>query len=68
MCPPQIKKYFDIGLANGAIGAKLIGAGGGGFIMFIADDKNQLRKVMTENGLKELRFKFDQIGVHVLQH
>ena len=68
MCPPKIKKYFDIGLANGAIGGKLIGAGGGGFIMFIADDKNQLRKVMTENGLKELRFNFDQIGVHVLQH
>ncbi len=67
MCSEEIKSILEKGLKNGATGGKLIGAGGGGFLMFIAHDKNQLRKTMTNCGLRELRFDIDNLGVHVLQ-
>jgi D-glycero-alpha-D-manno-heptose-7-phosphate kinase len=51
---------------NGAIGGKLVGAGGGGFLMFMAKDRTQLRKVMTDTGLEEVRFKFDFEGTKVV--
>ena len=51
---------------NGAIGGKLVGAGGGGFLMFYAEDHMRLRHVMTEAGLKEIRFRFDFEGSKVL--
>ncbi len=67
MCSEEIKSFLEEGLNNGAVGGKLIGAGGGGFLMFVASDKNQLRKKMHECGLRELRFDIDNLGVHVLQ-
>jgi D-glycero-alpha-D-manno-heptose-7-phosphate kinase len=41
MSNPQIDEWYEAGRANGAIGGKLIGAGGGGFLMFYAEDKRQ---------------------------
>ncbi len=67
MCPEKILKFYDIGLKNGAIGGKLVGAGGGGFLLFISNNKTQLRKSMSNLGLKELRFNIDNLGVNVLQ-
>ena len=67
MCSSEIKNFYQIGIENGAIGGKLVGAGGGGFLMFVAHDKVQLRKAMSNIGLKELRFNIDLLGVHVLQ-
>tara|TARA_Y100000589_G_scaffold31786_1_gene26585 strand:+ start:369 stop:1352 length:984 start_codon:yes stop_codon:yes gene_type:complete len=67
MCSEEIKEFHKIGIENGAIGGKLVGAGGGGFLLFITKDKIQLRKSMTKIGLKELRFNIDKLGVHVLQ-
>ena len=67
MCSLEIKKFLETGIKNGALGGKLVGAGGGGFLLFIANDKVQLRKTMTELGLQELRFDIDKLGVHVLQ-
>jgi D-glycero-alpha-D-manno-heptose-7-phosphate kinase len=67
MCSEEIQKFHKIGIENGAIGGKLVGAGGGGFLLFIAQDKIQLRKAMNKIGLKELRFNIDKLGVHVLQ-
>jgi D-glycero-alpha-D-manno-heptose-7-phosphate kinase len=49
-------------MQNGAIGGKLIGAGGGGFLMFYSEDKVNLRKCMRSIGLKEVRFSFDFEG------
>ena len=51
---------------NGAVGGKLIGAGGGGFLMFYADDRNRLRHAMATAGLEEVRFRFDFEGTKVL--
>jgi D-glycero-alpha-D-manno-heptose-7-phosphate kinase len=66
MSNPQIDAWYETGLANGAVGGKLVGAGGGGFLMFLADDRNRLRKAMTRAGLEELRFHFDFEGTKVV--
>ncbi len=62
MSNPQINEWYDLAMANGALGGKLIGAGGGGFLMFYAHDKAQLRHAMRGAGLKEVRFRFDFEG------
>jgi D-glycero-alpha-D-manno-heptose-7-phosphate kinase len=51
---------------SGALGGKLIGAGGGGFLMFYAHDKARLRHAMRGAGLKEVRFKFDFEGTKIV--
>ena len=53
-------------MKNGAIGGKLVGAGGGGFLLFYANDRNKLRKCMKENGLEEVRFNFDYEGTKII--
>ncbi|MBE2215902.1 MAG: galactokinase, partial [Opitutaceae bacterium] len=45
---------------------KLIGAGGGGFLMFYAGDKKRLRLAMRERGLQEVRFRFDFEGTRIV--
>lgn len=62
----KINDWYDIALKNGALGGKLIGAGGGGFLMFYADDNMKLRHAMAHVGLKEVRFKFDFEGSKVV--
>jgi D-glycero-alpha-D-manno-heptose-7-phosphate kinase len=53
-------------LASGASGGKLVGAGGGGFLMFYAKDSEKLRYAMDKIGLEEVRFKFDFEGTKVV--
>jgi D-glycero-alpha-D-manno-heptose-7-phosphate kinase len=53
-------------MASGALGGKLIGAGGGGFLMFYAEDKSKLRHAMRTAGLKEVRFRFDFEGTKLV--
>ena len=62
----QIDDWYRIGMENGAIGGKLVGAGGGGFLMFMAKDRNQLRHAMAQQGLEEVRFSFDFEGAKVV--
>jgi D-glycero-alpha-D-manno-heptose-7-phosphate kinase len=62
----HINEWYDHAMANGAIGGKLIGAGGGGFLMFYAADKRKLRHAMREKGLQEVRFRFDFEGTKVV--
>jgi len=66
MSNPKINEWYDLAMASGALGGKLIGAGGGGFLMFYADDKVKLRHAMRSAGLKEVRFKFDFEGTKLL--
>jgi len=66
MTDAEINAWYDTAIANGAIGGKLIGAGGGGFLMFYAEDNVRLRLAMREKGLKEVRFRFDFEGTKVL--
>ncbi|MEO6739702.1 MAG: galactokinase [Chthoniobacteraceae bacterium] len=62
MSNPKINEWYDLAMANGALGGKLIGAGGGGFLMFYAEDKRRLRHAMRGAGLTEVRFRFDFEG------
>jgi len=66
MSNPKINEWYDLALANGALGGKLIGAGGGGFLMFYVEDKVRLRQAMRQSGLKEVRFRFDFEGTKLV--
>jgi D-glycero-alpha-D-manno-heptose-7-phosphate kinase len=63
---PRIDGWYSRALKNGAIGGKLVGAGGGGFLMFYAADRGRLRAAMSEAGLEEVRFRFDFEGTKVV--
>jgi D-glycero-alpha-D-manno-heptose-7-phosphate kinase len=66
MSNPQVDEWYDMALKNGALGGKLVGAGGGGFLMFYANDHHKLRTAMRHVGLEEVRFRFDFEGTKVL--
>ena len=66
MSNQDIDTWYETALKNGAIGGKVVGAGGGGFLMFMADDAAKLRTAMTKSGLQEVRFKFDFEGAKVI--
>lgn len=66
MSSEQINEWYEHAMRNGALGGKLIGAGGGGFLMFYAGDKTRLRHAMREKGLKEVRFRFDFEGTRTI--
>ena len=59
---PRIDRWYEVGMASGALGGKLVGAGGGGFLLFYADKPQALRQAMTAEGLTEVRFSFDHDG------
>lgn len=66
MSNPKIDEWYNLGMQNGAIGGKLVGAGGGGFLMFMAHDRNKLRHTMAAAGLEEVRFRFDFEGTKII--
>jgi len=66
MSNPRINEWYDLARANGALGGKLIGAGGGGFLMFYAEEKTRLRHAMAKAGLQEVRFRFDFEGTKLV--
>ena len=66
MSNPEINEWYETAKNNGAIGGKLVGAGGGGFLMFYTEDRSRLRKAMAHAGLEEVRFRFDFEGTKVL--
>ena len=66
MSNPRINEWYEIARANGAIGGKLVGAGGGGFLMFYSKDRGKLRRAMAHAGLEEVRFRFDFEGTKIL--
>jgi D-glycero-alpha-D-manno-heptose-7-phosphate kinase len=62
----EIDRWYQLAMENGALGGKLIGAGGGGFLMFYAEEKTRLRHAMAHTGLREVRFRFDFEGTKVV--
>ena len=66
MSNPRIDALYQLAIANGAVGGKLVGAGGGGFLMFYAADRCRLRSTMAGAGLEEVRFRFDFEGTKVM--
>ncbi len=66
MTNPCIDGYYELARQNGAWGGKVIGAGGGGFLMLCGEDKGRLRRVLTGAGLREMRLRFDFEGTKVV--
>jgi D-glycero-alpha-D-manno-heptose-7-phosphate kinase len=66
MSNQKIDEWYEAARANGALGGKIIGAGGGGFLMFYTEDKTRLRHAMRAAGLREVRFRFDYEGTTVV--
>ena len=64
---PQIDAWYALAKSNGAVGGKISGAGGGGFLMFYCEEKKPLlRDAMRKAGLRELNFRFDFEGSKVI--
>jgi D-glycero-alpha-D-manno-heptose-7-phosphate kinase len=63
-----IDRWYKLAKRNGALGGKIMGAGGGGFFMFYCDNHSKacLRKAMASEGLREMRFAIDFQGSKVL--
>ena len=64
----MIDKHYQIALKNGALGGKLLGAGGGGFLIFYCEPEKQERLRRALDKLDELRFKFDWSGSTVIYY
>jgi len=70
MSNPDIDRWYDEARRAGALGGKLMGAGGGGFLMFYcpAQYRQVLRERMAAEGLREMSFQFDTEGAKVLMN
>lgn len=66
---PQIDSWYQMAIDAGALGGKLIGAGGGGFLMFYCPDgKDGVREILTKEGLREIAIRFEPTGSRVILH
>jgi D-glycero-alpha-D-manno-heptose-7-phosphate kinase len=66
MSNPRIDEWYELARGHGALGGKLIGAGGGGFLLFYTEEKTRLRHALRCAGLREVRVRFDFSGATVL--
>jgi D-glycero-alpha-D-manno-heptose-7-phosphate kinase len=67
MSNPRFDEIYEIARQNGALGGKISGAGGGGFFVFYVEQNHtKFRKVMTQLGLREMRYRFAFEGTKVL--
>jgi D-glycero-alpha-D-manno-heptose-7-phosphate kinase len=64
----RIDRIYDVARANGALGGKLVGAGGGGFLMVLAENGNarRVREAVSAEGLRDMPFRFDLEGAKTL--
>ncbi len=63
----DVDHWYDLARANGAAGGKLMGAGGGGFLLFYCDkDKKHMRQVLAAEKLQEVKFHIDWDGAKII--
>jgi D-glycero-alpha-D-manno-heptose-7-phosphate kinase len=62
MSSTDTDRWYDLAMANGARGGKLVGAGAGGFLLFYSAEPARLRSALAREGLAEVRFHFDFDG------
>jgi D-glycero-alpha-D-manno-heptose-7-phosphate kinase len=63
---PCVDRWYALARQHGALGGKLVGAGGGGFLLLYVEDARRVRAVMQQEGLREVRFRFDREGTSVV--
>ena len=61
-----IESLYDGALKNGAIGGKLVGAGGGGFLLFYCNNKQRLKNYFKKKKIEEVEFKFEFNGTQLI--
>jgi D-glycero-alpha-D-manno-heptose-7-phosphate kinase len=66
MSNDHIDFLYELGRSSGALGGKVTGAGGGGFLLFYAPEKARLRRAMADAGAREVRFRFEFEGTKVI--
>ena len=66
MTNEKINHWYEGALKNGAVGGKLVGAVGGGFLMFYAKDRDMLRNYFLREGVEEVIFRFDYEGAKII--
>ncbi len=68
MSNPRIDAWYECGRANGAIGGKIMGAGGGGLMVFCCEPgkRKELRAALEAQGLQHMGFRFDWDGSRVM--
>jgi D-glycero-alpha-D-manno-heptose-7-phosphate kinase len=67
MTTDSVDSWYSLARANGALGGKLVGAGGGGFLMlFCQENRQKVRAALVSRGLVEMRFRFDFEGSKVI--
>ena len=64
----QIDDIYNLGMAAGALGGKILGAGGGGFILFYIDPEKQEDLKTALSGLLHVPFRFDMLGSQVIYY
>jgi D-glycero-alpha-D-manno-heptose-7-phosphate kinase len=66
---PFIDEAYDLAVKNGAIGGKVVGAGGGGFLLlYCPKDKARLVSAMKKIGLQPMWFSFEHEGAKIIFH
>jgi D-glycero-alpha-D-manno-heptose-7-phosphate kinase len=63
-----IDSLYELARKNGALGGKIVGAGGGGFLLLYTEQKTRVREAMRGAGLREVRLGFDFAGTSVVVH
>lgn len=66
MSNSTIDALYEVGINKGIYGGKLIGAGGGGFLMFYTRYPEDLKREMAALKIKEVPFTFDYVGTTIL--
>ena len=64
----EIDHYYDLALSNGALGGKILGAGGGGFLLFYVKQENREKLRLALKDLRELDFEFDNVGTNIIYY
>jgi len=64
----RIDQLYALARQNGALGGKITGAGGGGFLLFYCEKRNQhaVREALLSEGVNEMAFAFDMSGAQVI--
>jgi galactokinase/mevalonate kinase-like predicted kinase len=65
---PQIDALYSLAMENGALGGKITGAGGGGFLLIYCEPGSQqaVREAMCAEGIQEIAFGFDMQGAQAI--
>jgi len=63
-----IDELYELARKNGALGGKIVGAGGGGFLLLYTEQKTRVREALRRAGLREVRLSFDFGGTTIVAH